>query len=185
MKRVHACALMLVAAVFASAAQGEGGACAFTLEELSGAGKFTPGVRAVVPENSERAASVQYSCVSDRVSAITVRLKPGQVGEARVMLVDMPEQAPALVSGSGLPAEWSRVAVRRVDAETILVTITISVPASARSGQAFSGHLGLAGISANLDIPVNLEIIEEAPLFRDDFDEFDVDPVIGQFSMVM
>lgn len=184
MKRVHACALMLVTAVFAPAAQGEGGACAFTLDELSGAGRLTPGVRAVVPESSERAASVQYSCRSDRVSAVTIRLVPGQVGEARVMLVDMPEQVPALVSGSELPSEWSQVAVRPLDAETTLVTLTISVPASARSGSAFSGHLGVAGASADLDIPVTVEIVGEAPLFRDDFDEFDVDPVIGQFSMV-
>lgn len=183
MNRSHACcALLLVIAVLAPAAMAQGdGGCLVELDEAASLRGAGPGVRAVVPGHGERGPRVLFACKSGRVSGVSIRLVPGQFAEARLVLTGAPEHALALVPEAGLPPDWGRVTSRRLNPDTLLVTLALAVPDGAESGRAFAGRLSLAPRRANLDVPVTLELIEETPLFRD---EFDVDPVIGQFSMV-
>lgn len=183
MTRTHACALMLAAAVLAPAAMAQrNGDCVVAFDEATSLRQAGPGVRAIVPDHGEHGPRVFFACKSDRVSGVTIRLVPGQFAEARLVLTGTPEHALALLPEADLPTDWGRVDSRRLNADTLLVTLRLAVPKGNESGRAFAGRLSLAPSTANLDVPVTLEIIDETPLFRD---EFDVDPVIGQFSMVV
>lgn len=184
MKYAHALMLLLLGAAIAPAAAAAeaGGGCLVALEGSADLGELPKGVRAIAPASSEGRARVLFACLEGRVSGLTIRLVPGQFAEASLVLVGFPEQAATLTAENGLPADWSRVESRSLNAETTLITLSISAPDSAQSGKAFSERLRLASSPSDLDIPVMLEILDRRPLFRDKFD--DIDPVIGQFSMV-
>lgn len=170
---------LAVLVIPAAVAEGEGGDCIVALDEADGR-TLPQGVRAVAPGASEQRARVLFACQAGRVSGLTVRLVPGHTAEAGLVLVGLPEHTPGLISENGLPPDWRRVGVRRLDPDTVLVTLEVVAPEAAETGRVFSDQLRLGPAGEHLDVPVTLEIIDDAPLFRD---EFGVDPVIGQFSM--
>lgn len=183
MKLVHTCFLLFLGVGAASEAlAGGNGGCLVAFEEGSSGGALPQGVRAVAPAGNEDPSRVRFSCNADRVSGLVIRLAPGQAAEARLVFVGSGEYAAGLDSGTGWPADWSRVDHRRLDSQTVIITLSVAAPDSAPAGRVFSDRLNLGSQRAGQAIPVTLEIIEGGPLFRDDFD--DVDPVIGQFSMI-
>jgi len=181
MKVVNACVLLLLTAAVVSAVAAERDDCLMS----SGGDAHAPveGVRAIMPTKGER-ATVSFACQAGDVSGVTIRLVPGQAAQARLFVAASPEHIAALAAENGLPPEWCQVESHVLDSGTTAVTLSIATPPTAEVGQVFSDRLRLSPDrdgQPGLEIPVTLEFIEEGPLFRD---KFDVDPVIGQFSMI-
>lgn len=168
-------------------AQDAGGDCLVAPE----AGDLGDGVRAIEPveagrdanRNANRHDKVRISCRAGRVSGVSIRLSPGGSAQARIVLVGGSDHAASLAAEGGLPKEWSGLSARRINARTTVVTISITAPDQAEVGSAFSDRLSVTRAGLEFDIPINLEILDDGPLFRDEFDN--VDPVIGQFSVIL
>lgn len=181
MKLVHACLPLLLAVVAISDAFAEGRkTCVVSPDAIRHARVADDGVRAVAAAD-QQSPGVEFACRDGGLSAVSVAIVPGQGGEIRLLAGSafFHGQAPGAVDGS--LSEWSAVTTQRRDSGGQLVILTLSVPASAKVGRVYTGRLRLGAAESGVEIPLRLEIVEEQPLFRD---EFDVDPVIGQFSLV-
>jgi hypothetical protein len=119
--------------------------------------------------------SMALSCRDGRLDALSFRVRPGE--DLRLAL-RAPSGAGAVALVDALTLPQGPVFALRPGREPGRYTLTVRAPEGAAAGARFSAGLETADGDR---LGLSLEVIEQAPLFRDDFG---VDPVIGQFSMV-
>jgi hypothetical protein len=180
MKFFKALALLLAMAWAPGGMAQDGGRDCLVASE---SGRLPEGVRAIEPAAGSRLERVRIACADNRVSGLSIKLVPGRSTVARILLVGGAGHA-ASMTGAGLPSGWVDLSARRVGAGTTLLTFSVAAPDSAEAGSTFSDVLSVTRSGQAFDIDVSLEVLDEGPLFRDEFD-VDPDPVIGQFSLVM
>lgn len=124
------------------------------------------------------------SCRGESLARLRVRLGASQQVTV-VLAVDGLVSAVAESEDERLTG-WTRIefdASHRIG--LVPVTVGFAVPGDAAAGTRLEGRLQLRvnrqGRESTVAIPLGLEVVDDQPLFRDDFG---VDPVIGQFSMV-
>lgn len=131
-----------------------------------------------------QSAALQVSCRGDSLARLQVRLSASE--QATVVLA-VDGLVDVVAEGEdGRLTEWTRI---EFDAShpigLVPVTVGFNVPENAAAGMRLDGRLQLRvnrqGTESTIAVPLSLEVVEDQPLFRDDFG---VDPVIGQFSMV-
>ncbi|RFF32019.1 hypothetical protein [Wenzhouxiangella sediminis] len=178
MKFVNALALLLAMAWAPGGVAQDGGRDCLVASE---SGRLPEGVRAIEPLVDSRLEVIRVACADNRVSGLTIKLVAGRSTVARILLVGGSRHAASL-TGAGLPNAWVDLSARRIGAGTTLLTLSVEAPDSAEAGSTFSDILSVKRSGREFDIDVSLEVLDEGPLFRD---EFDVDPMMGQFSLVM
>jgi hypothetical protein len=182
LKLVHAClSLLLAVSAVPVVVADERNACVISPDASRYARVADLGLRAVAPADDRRSPVIGFECRGESLSGVSVAIVPGQRSEIRLLAGSGTLAGEDLLAVGGPLSEWSLVTSQPREAGGRDVTLTLSVPASAKIGRVFSGHLRPGGAGSGVEIPLTLELIEEEPLFRD---EFDVDPVIGQFSFV-
>lgn len=138
------------------------------------------------PESARSPGSVELVCQQNSISRINVILPAGE--RRGLVLVagsrDGQPLQPRLADTEG----WARLVIEESsDGSAIRLNVEIVAPEAGTKGEKRSGSLLLFSTPNQrgeplITIPLELTIDEEQPLFRD---QFDVDPVIGQFSLVM
>src|SRR5699024_8623194 len=125
-------ALLVVLAVACAPellARSGGDDCLVTSE----AGPLADGVLAIEPRPADGTGRGGIACRAGAVSAVRIRLAPGDSAQARILLIGDQgadrEHAAALAAGSDQPLPWWRLSTRRIDARTLLVTLSIAAPA--------------------------------------------------------
>lgn len=143
-------------------------------------------VRAVEgPESARSPGSVKLVCNQDSVARINVILPAGT--RRGLVLVAGSRDGQFLESRLAGADGWASLAVEESsDGSASRLSVQILAPEEGEEGEVLAGSLLLFDASSREDeplvtIPLNLTIGGEEPLFRD---QFDVDPVIGQFSLV-
>lgn len=130
--------------------------------------------------------AIEIACLDRQVERISVVLPAGS-GRELVLLVGR-HSGVEIKTGLEESADWANVAVEASrDGSAGRVVISFRAPDDAEEGTVLAGELQLYAPAMRDDrrptsIPLQLTVRGEAPLFRD---QFDVDPVIGQFSQVM
>lgn len=121
------------------------------------------------------AESMALSCRDGRLDAFSFRVRPG---DRLQLALRAPSGAGAVALVDAVESPQGPVFALRAGREDGRHTLTVHAPEGAVAGARFSAGLET---SAGDRLALTLEVIEQQPLFRDDFG---VDPVIGQFSMV-
>lgn len=156
-------------------------ACLLTPEAVRSGGALPNGLWVLAPAKTGSGPGVEIACEDGRVAGVTMRLVPGQLGRVDLFLTGQSAPRATFFSDEGMPSEWSRMEIRTPDSGGTVITLKIETPDSVQAGPVYSGQARLGDDRSGVTIPVTVELIEDAPLFRD---TFDVDPVIGQFSQV-
>ncbi|NBB93173.1 MAG: hypothetical protein GVY32_08400 [Gammaproteobacteria bacterium] len=126
-------------------------------------------------------AGVEPSCSGLRLEGVAVRLPLGSRHDITLHVRTGQGDWRAL-DGEGRVVGWVGIDASRRHPDSVVVSIRS--PREGVPGERSDATLVFEPASVAEDIltiPVELELVEEAPMFRD---EFDVDPVIGQFSLV-
>ncbi|QOC21354.1 hypothetical protein IC757_09830 [Wenzhouxiangella sp. AB-CW3] len=128
----------------------------------------------------------RLACSRGSVERLQLRAEPGQ--QARVgLLLANPGPDPVLISrdmtrDAAWASDWVYLELPGAEIQPgsfLPATLVITVPDDYSPGERFEHRFGLLEGSEKLELSVALEVIREQPMFRDDFE---VDPVIGQFS---
>ncbi|NEZ03630.1 hypothetical protein G4Y73_05615 [Wenzhouxiangella sp. XN201] len=138
------------------------------------------------PETARVPGAIDIECRGQQVERISVVLPAGS-GRELVLLVGSLSGV-EIKPGLDESEDWANVVVEASrDGTAGRVLISFRAPGDAEEGTVLAGDLQLYVPATREDrgptsIPLQLTVRGEAPLFRD---QFDVDPVIGQFSQVM
>lgn len=143
-------------------------------------------VRAVeTPDSARPPGSVELVCQQDSIARINVILPAGT--RRGLVLVAGSRDGQLLESRLADAEGWATLAVEKSrDGSASRISLEILAPQEGAEGEVHAGSLLLFDASSREDeplvtIPFRLTIGGKEPLFRD---QFDVDPVIGQFSLV-
>lgn len=174
----HCYALCILLAVLSSPAAFAGDECA---PPPPSAGSAATGVGVLAIDAS---GTVHPTCRDGSLVHLRVRLPAS--GQATAVLAVAGLLDAVVDSEDGRLSSWTRI---EFDAAGPLgpapVTLAFAIPADTEAGTRIAGRLQLrldrGERESALAIPLVLEVAGEEPLFRDDFG---VDPVIGQFSLV-
>lgn len=133
------------------------------------------GLFAVAGEADPSAVSIE--CQGSALAGLTARLSAGERTSARIFWRQGEAGTVRLVAGPEAGPNWLAQTSQLVDGSGRWITLEWSAPDSARPGTRRTVRLS----AGEWSIGVSLEVIDGGALFQDGFD---VDPVIGQFSMV-
>lgn len=163
-------------------------ACAPGIEDASAFPQDTLVSVVETPGSSRFAGSIEFICEEKQLVRLDITLPAGS------------RRGVVLLAGAhgGQPVEarmeeaesWSSLALEPLeDRSASRLVLDLQAPRSAAEGTVLAGRLRLFDSNrrsgkALATIAIRLTVRGEAPLFRDQFDEFEVDPVIGQFSQV-
>ena len=137
----------------------------------------------------ESGVVARLSCVDGSVEGVALRAEPGQQAEVALSLANAGFE-PALISSAmtadaAWNSDWVHLEVLQgeVPAGGVLpISLVLSVPAEFVPGSRHEHRFELVGEGGEtLWLSVDLEVIEEQPMFRD---TFEIDPVLGQFSFL-
>lgn len=145
-------------------------------------------------QSANRAPSgFRFTCGQDDLASVSVALAPTQAREVALVLSNTTMQSlkfrVGLFPDNEVSPRWLRVepesgtldAGGRVQARLVVTAPADFVPETAMERQLlFTVDDGKQEYVST--VTVELEIREDGPMFRDDFQDFQVDPVIGQFS---
>ncbi len=135
--------------------------------------------------------AIDVDCTGPGLSHLAVEVLPQQDAEIRLVLrhaiTGDTKVAASITDRSGSPLNWLEATVDTQTASSgALPTLTLTLAGGSHAPPG-SRHQTTLSVSAQTgadnyrtELPLTIEIAEEAPLFRDRFE--DVDPVLGQFS---
>ncbi|WP_147306652.1 MULTISPECIES: hypothetical protein [unclassified Wenzhouxiangella] len=137
------------------------------------------------PETARLPGTLEIVCQKHGIARIDIALPVG--ARRGLSLISGGRDGRTLQPQLKDTGSWASLAVEEGPDGATRLKVGFLAPASAKEGDAFTGSLVLIDPSSRSDepvltIPLNLSIRGEVPLFRD---QFDVDPVIGQFSLVI
>lgn len=131
---------------------------------------------AVSPEVGQD--GLQFHCAQQQLEQISFRLAPGQTIRARVVAAAVDAAELAGEGTSALLPAWVHVQTLAASAERSLVEFSLRLPETEVVGQRWQDELVLDN---GQRIGLTVESVAGGMLFRDDFK---IEPVIGQFSVI-
>lgn len=183
--------LLTGAAVWSPLAAGD---CMLDFERLSDASRWvladlpvltpTPEVSlAVAASPARQQGRISADCSTGDVINVELRMMPGEQVSFHVV-TDITRPLVLNQESNMLDSveEWVRVSAGSISSSVEPSAVAIRVPVEVEPGAVFEAQLRYhrgEGEEGSVQVNLRLEVIEEAPLFRDDFG---VDPVLGQFS---
>lgn len=129
-------------------------------------------------------ASIELDCQGRQLERLLVRLPIGSRHDITLYTASgRNRESWKATSTDGAPLDWVELDASRRHANSMI--LQIRSPRNAAPGDRLSARLSIEpdnGDAERFVVPIDVELTEEAPMFRD---QFDVDPVIGQFSLVL